>query len=210
MKRILFLSTIAAVALLGTSCAPSAGPIYPMTIGSVWNMSSYTLYGTTLASFDTISTGARTNTALENANLSNGREVVKFKNDATIHYEALDTTITTTSYSYAAEVGDTIFSYTSLDDTIGTPVMRSNPAVGQTWSEGSATAVVVGQEDVTVAAGTYKKAWKVKTITNISGVTVEMFNWYARGVGNVKMHYEGEYQGFSQAFNEELTSATIK
>ncbi len=210
MKRILFLSAVAAVALLGTSCAPSGGPIYPMTIGSVWNMSSYTLYGTTLASLDTMSTGTRTNTALEKANLSNGREVVKFKNDATVYYKALDTTVTTTSYSYTAEVGDTIFSYTSLDDTIGTPVMRSNPAVGQTWSEGSATAMVVGQEDVTVAAGTYKKAWKVKIITNVGGVTVEMVNWYARGVGNVKMYYEGEYQGYGQVFNEELTSAVIK
>ncbi|MCX6841049.1 MAG: hypothetical protein NTX53_02015 [candidate division WOR-3 bacterium] len=210
MKRILFLSTIAAVALLGTSCTPSGGPIYPMTIGSVWNMSSYTLYGTTLASLDTMTTGTQTNTALEKANLSNGREVVKFKNDATVHYKALDTTITTTSYSYVAEVGDTIFSYTSLDDTIGTPVMRSNPAAGQTWAEGSVIATVVGQENVTVAAGTYRKAWKIKTITNIGGVTVEMFSWYARGVGNVKMHYEGEYQGHSQVFNEELTSATIK
>ena len=88
--------------------------------------------------------------------------------------------------------------------------MMSNPAVGQSWSQGPATAIVVGQEDVTVAAGTYKKAWKVKTITNIGGVTVQMFNWYARGVGNVKMHYEGEYQGYSQVYNEELTSATIK
>ena len=29
-------------------------------------------------------------------------------------------------------------------------------------------------------------------------------------VGNVKMHYEGEYQGYSQVYNQELTSATIK
>jgi len=210
MKPILFLSTIAAVALLGTSCTPSGGPIYPMTIGSVWNMSSYTLYGTTLASLDTMTTGTQTNTALEKANLSNGREVVKFKNDATVHYKALDTTITTTSYSYTAEVGDTIFSYTSLDDTIGTPVMRSNPAAGQTWAEGSVIATVVGQENVTVAAGTYKGAWKVKLTSSIGGVGVDIYEWFASGTGMVKVYYAYAANGYQSEYSAELTSATIK
>jgi hypothetical protein len=47
-------------------------------------------------------------------------------------------------------------------------------------------------------------------MVNIGGVTVAMFNWYARGVGNVKMQYEGTYQSYSQVYDEELTSATIK
>jgi len=50
----------------------------------------------------------------------------------------------------------------------------------------------------------------VKTITNVGGVTVEMFSWYARGVGNVKTHYEGSYTGYSQVYNEELISADIQ
>ena len=109
-----------------------------------------------------------------------------------------------------AEVGDTIFSYTSLDDTIGTPVMRSNPAVGQTWSEGSATAVVVGQEDVTVTAGTYKGAWKVKLSVSHGGLAFDIYEWYARGTGMVKVYYDASYGGSERVFDEELTSATIK
>ena len=86
----------------------------------------------------------------------------------------------------------------------------SDPEVGQSWSQGPATAVVVGQEDVIVPAGTYRKAWKVKTISNVGGMTVVMFSWYARGVGNVKIRYEGEYQGYAQAYNQELVSAAVK
>jgi len=50
----------------------------------------------------------------------------------------------------------------------------------------------------------------VKLVTNVGGITVEAFSWYARGVGNVKMHGEGEYQSFSQVYSEELTSAVVK
>jgi hypothetical protein len=210
VRRMLFLAATAAAALSGISCNPNAGPIFPMTIGSVWHTESYLLEGQAVAALDTFEADVTTTMAFENANLTNGKEVVKFKSESTIHLRTPDSTYTTTSYSVLREEEGAILSYGALDDTIGDTVMMSSPAVGQSWSTGPATAIIVGQEDVTVAAGTYKKAWKVKTITNIGGVTVEMYSWYARGVGNVKMHYEGEYQGYSQVYNQELTSATIK
>jgi hypothetical protein len=210
VRRMLFLAATAAAALSGISCNPNAGPIFPMTIGSVWHTESYLLEGQAVAALDTFEADVTTTMAFENANLTNGKEVVKFKSESTIHLRTPDSTYTTTSYSVLREEEGAILSYGALDDTIGDTVMMSSPAVGQSWSTGPATAIIVGQEDVTVAAGTYKKAWKVETITNIGGVTVEMYSWYARGVGNVKMHYEGEYQGYSQVYNQELTSATIK
>ena len=209
MRRILIAAAIAAAALTGTSCDPNAGSIFPMTIGSAWHTESCLLEGQTGAALDTFETDVTTTTALEKANLANGKEVVKFESESTVHLRTPDSTYTTTGYSLLGEEDGAILSYGALDDTIGDTVMMLDPAVGQTWSPGPATAIVIGQEDVTVAAGTYKKAWKVKTITNIGGITVEMFTWYARGVGNVKTHYEGAYQGYSQTFDEELTSATI-
>jgi len=210
VRRALIVAAVAAAALTGMSCNPDGGPIFPMTIGSVWHTESYLLEGQAIAALDTFETGVTTTTALEKAYLTTGQEVVRFMHESTAHLHALDSTYTATTYSLMGEEGDAIVSYVALDDTTGDTVMMSNPAVGQSWSQGPATAIVVGQEDVTVAAGTYKKAWKVKTITNIGGVTVQAFSWYAWGVGNVKMHYEGEYQGYSQVYNEELTSATIK
>ena len=203
--------TVAAVAaLLAASCDSNTGPIFPLTVGSVWHTESYLLEGQAVAALDTFETDVTTTTALEKANLTNGKEVVRFQSESTIHLRMPDSTYTVTSYSLLREEEGAILSYGALDDTTGDTVMMSSPAVGQSWSPGPATAIVVGQEDVTVPAGTYKKAWKVKTITNIGGITVEMFTWYARGVGNVKTHYEGAYQGYSQTFDEELTSATIK
>jgi hypothetical protein len=210
VRRTLTVAAIAAAALTGIGCNPNAGSIFPMTLGSVWHTESCLLEGQTVAALDTFETDVTTTTALEKTNLTNGKEVVKFQSESTVHLRTPDSTYTTTSYSLLREENGAILSYGALDDTTGDTVMMSSPAVGQSWSPGPATAIVVGQEDVTVPAGTYKKAWKVKIITNIGGVTVEMFNWYARGVGNVKMHYEGEYQGYSQVFDEELTSATIK
>jgi hypothetical protein len=206
----LLVAATAAAVLTGINCNPNAGSILPMTIGNVWNTELYALGGLTGTTLDTLETGVTTTTAFEKANLTNGKEVVKLKSESTVHLRTPDSTYTTTGDSLLREEDGAILSYGALDDTTGDTVMMSSPAVGQSWSPGPATAIVVGQEDVTVPAGTYKKAWKVKVITNMGGVTVEMFNWYARGVGNVKMHYEGEYQGYSQVFDEELTSATIK
>jgi hypothetical protein len=210
MRKILAVAAIAAGVLTGTSCNPDAGSIFPMTIGSVWNTESCLLEGQATAALDTFETGVMTTTALERANLTNGKDVVKFRSESTVHLRTPDSTYTTTSYSLLREDSAAILSYGALDDTIGDTVMMSNPAAGQSWSQGPAVAVVVGQEDVTVAAGTYRKAWKVKTVTSIGGITVVMFSWYARGVGSVKIHYEGEYQGYSRVYNQELTSATIE
>jgi hypothetical protein len=200
--RICALAAVAAVALLGTACpGPSGGSIYPLTVGNVWNMSYYMLYGTAQP-FDTWETGTITTSALAKANLSNGREVVKFKQESTIHYKQSDSTVVDTEYTYMAEVGDSLKSYTSLSDTIGMITMMLNPAVGQTWQDSGATGTVIGQEDVTVAAGTYKGAWKVQLGS--------AYQWFARGTGMVKVHNDYTFLGYEWVVDEELTSATIK
>jgi len=210
VRQTLAVAAIAAVALTGTRCRLGGGPVFPMTVGSVWNREFYMLQGQAGSTPDTLETGVTTTTAVEKANLTSGGEVVKFRHESSVHLRTPDSTYMTTTYSYYREEGDVILLYTALDDATGDTVMTLNPAVGQSWSQGPATAIVVGQEDVTVAAGTYRNAWKVKLVTNVGGITVEAFSWYARGVGNVKMHGEGEYQSFSQVYSEELTSAVVK
>jgi hypothetical protein len=215
MRRILVLATIAAVALLGTSCNPNSNDIYPMSVGSVWNLEMLLLSGTTLASLDTAQTGTLVSTAVEKATLSNGKEVVKFKSESNITIRRPDpqpdTTITSTSYSYYREDGDWILGYSALDDTTADTMMVSTPTVGKTWHQGTyAIATIVGQEDVTVKAGTYKNAWKLKLTSTSGGVTLESFYWYAKGTGMVKVYYEFTMGGYTQKYSQELTSATIK
>jgi hypothetical protein len=210
LRRTLLVAAAAAAALVGVGCDSNPGPIFPMTIGSVWHTESSTLQGTTTAALDTSETALTTTTVSESASLANGKGVVKLTSETTIHQFSPDSTYTATAVILLNEENGVIMTYGALDDTVGDTLMMSEPEVGQTWSPGLATSVVIGQEDVTVPAGTYKKAWKVKTITNIGFITLEMFSWYARGVGNVRNHYEATYEGQSQVFDEELTSATIK
>jgi hypothetical protein len=181
-----------------------------MMPGSVWNMEAVTLAGAAGASLDTVETSTETNTALDTVVLSSGRKVMRFRNDATTYHRDGDSTSVTTSYSYAAEVGDTIFYYANLDDTAGAIFMMSNPQVGQTWSAGVTAATVIGQEDVTVPAGTYKGAWKVKLSTDLGLFTVDIYEWFARGTGLVRVYSDATSQGYRTQYNSELTSATIK
>ncbi len=204
------LTVAAASALLAVGCDSNTGPIFPMTIGSTWHTESSLLEGAAIAALDTIETAVATTIASEKASLANGKEVLKFTNETTVHQRSPESTYTTTSYWLLREEGGVIRFYAALDDTVGDTVMMSEPAVGQTWSMGVGTSLVIGQEDVAVPAGTYKKAWKVKTVSNLGIVTLEMYSWYARGVGNVKNHQEANYEGRNQVFDEELTSATIK
>jgi hypothetical protein len=205
MRRILVLAAIAAVALLGTSCKSNSGDIYPMSVGSVWNMDMVvTLDTTTIASPDTFATGTYVVTAVEKADLASGGEVVKMKTEMSQHMKMPDTTISFTTYSYAREAGDWILSYSDLSDSTGDTVMMTTPAVGKKWHQGTDIMEVVGQEDVTVKAGTYKSAWKVK----MSNSDVEIFLWYAKGVGLVKV--SSETQTPEMMTTLELTKATIK
>jgi hypothetical protein len=210
MIRMLIVAATAAALLAGASCNSNAGSILPTTVGSTWHTESSTLEGTTTAALDTIETAVTTTTVSEKANLTNGKEVVKFTSETTVHQRTPDSTYTTSSYWWLREEAGVIRFYAALDDTVGDTVMMSEPAVGQSWNMEVGTSMVVGQEDVTVPAGTYKKAWKVKTVMNLGIITVDVYSWYARGVGNVKNHQETEYQSQSQVYDEELTSATIK
>jgi hypothetical protein len=210
MRQILVLAAIAAVALTGLSCSPAASDIFPMSIGSVWHMDVLVMTGTTIASLDTASTGTVVKTAVDKTNLTTGKEVVIYRYETTTHLRTPDSTYTNTTYAYCREDGDWIFLYTSLDDTTADTLMVTSPSVGKTWHEGTATKEIVGQEDVTVPAGTYKNAWKAKLTAGQDGYTLEAYYWYVKGAGLVKYSYVWTYQGQSKVYSEELTSATIK
>jgi hypothetical protein len=206
VKRAFVFATTAALALLGAGCPSPSGSLYPTTEGSGWHMSNYVLTGTP-DSLDTLSSGTATYTAMGRTTLANGREVTQFQNEVTTRYPANDTTIAETSFSYVGEVGDTIFTYSRQSDTIGQRTMRSTPAVGQSWAvDSSRTATVVSQEDVTVAAGTYRNAWKVKVTTLIG----DFYKWYEPGTGLVRTWLDETTAGSRVVVSSELTSATIK
>ena len=210
MKRIPLIAAIAAVALTGMNCTPASSDVFPMSVGSVWKMDVLFTSVPIIGPLDTIETGTIVTTAVEKENLATGGEVVKCKDDTTIHLRTPDSTYTSTSYAYYREDGDWVLGYASLDDTTADTVMVTTPSVGKTWHQGTATMEIVGPEDVTVPAGTYKGAWKVKFSASAGGTTFNMYYWYAKGTGLVKFYHEWTYIGYSHILTRELTSATIK
>lgn len=206
MKRLIITAALAAFLLFGFGCGPAAGDIFPMTVGSVWNMDALATVGPAVASLDTFQTGTVVVTAAEKATLATGEEVVKFTTDVTIHQRMPESTYTIATHSYYREDGGWILSYAALDDSTADTTLVANPSVGRTWRQGAATAEVVGQEEITVPAGNYRNAWKVK----VTGSGNVMFYWYAAGVGMIRWYLESEELGVKWTNNAELTSATIK
>jgi hypothetical protein len=207
MKRLSALAAIAAIFLIGVACSPSTDGIFPMTVGSVWNMDVVALSGDTLSALDTTQTGTVITTAARKVNLASGEEVVEFRDDYTVHLRNPDSTSTGTLYAYFREQGGYVLRYTALDDSIADTLLMTEPSVGRTWHSSWGTCEVIGQEDVTVAAGTYKGAWKVRW-TNGSGY--ETYYWYARGVGYIDSYFDIKVQNHRETFSQELTSATVK
>jgi hypothetical protein len=141
--------------------------------------------------------------------LTSGDDVTEFTTTLTTHVFSPDTTYTTTDTGYVRESGDYVLSYSSLSDTTPDTAFVTAPKANQTWTSGDATYLVVGQEDVTVTAGTFKKAWKLQFTP--SDTTMKVYLWFADGKGNVKEHMEfSPTSGVSVVYNNELTSATIK
>jgi len=211
MRKLVIL-TIAAIVCFIMSCKKSSTDDYfPMSVGSQWNYEGYTLYGTTTPPTDTMETTTSTIITQAKTTLTSGEEVIPFQNTQITRYffpiVETDTIILT---SYVREADDAILSYDSTSDTTPDTLLMLPLETGKTWHYGSVTALVVGQEDVTVEAGTYKNAWKIK-FTIISGsYTRELFQWYAKDIGQVKLHSEYTGAQYNMINHLELLSATIK
>jgi hypothetical protein len=211
MKKLLILTVAALVCFMVGCKSGGSDDYFPMTVGSQWDYSGYTLYGTTNPPTDTMQTMTSTTIAQAKTTLSNGNEVVPFQSTTVKHILfPIERTDTTSVTGYARESGDVILSYSSTNDTTPDTLMITTLEANKTWYDGSRTALVVGQEDVTVAAGTYKNAWKIKYTTVSGSDTMEMFQWFAKGVGAVKTHYETSESGFYIIYDQGLTSSTIK
>ncbi|MEO0079938.1 MAG: hypothetical protein ABIK44_04615 [candidate division WOR-3 bacterium] len=210
MKRLLFVAGAIVLILVGAGCTSATDDYYPMSVGSTWNMEGYVRMVSTLTGLDTLMTSTIQTKVEREAQLNSGEKVREFSTTTTVHQRIPDSTYTQTSTSYIRETGSMILGYESLADSVPDTLLVLPLTVGKTWRINQyATAEVVGQEDVTVKAGTYQNAWKIKTTTS-AGITIEVYSWYAKNVGHVKSHYELSIAGYTQIFHQELVSCEIK
>jgi len=212
MKRLLVIAGIAALMLVDAGCKSSTEDYYPMSVGSTWNTEGYVLYGTTLAALDTMQTSTTLTKVARQVQLSTGEQALEFSSTTTVHQRSpYETTYTTTSTSYVRETGAAILSYQALNDPTPDTVLALPLTVGKTWHfDDSTVAQVIGQENVTVKAGSYQNAWKIKVSTTALGQTMDAYCWFANHVGQVKTHLEFTAGGYTTVFHDELVSADIK
>lgn len=195
MKKLLML---AGVMLLVIGCGDGGGSeYYPLTVGSTWDYRA--IVTMTMYLPDTVTTVDTTTVSTEiteETTLDNGTEVVE---QMTITDMG---TIVDTSYSYLRDTGDELLMYSDKADTTADTAAVYPLEAGKTWIMEGDTVEVIGEESVTVPAGT----WTCWHLTY--GDDMDMY--LAANVGLVRqtMHEEDEY--YSMDMLMELTDYDVK
>lgn len=201
MKRLLLLLPV--ILIIGCGLFGSED-YFPVKVGNIWNYIGYVTSGA-----DTTSKTILKNEITEKTTI-NSKDAFKQVGYVTVYtYLPIVDTSYDTSSVYLAETDDAILSYDSLTavpDTALKLPLKKDKTWTQVYSGVTVTYTVLLQEDVTVPAKTYKKAWKVEMSYSVGGTTYTMYYWYADGVGMIKNSYtSGTYKSWM-----ELESSTIK
>lgn len=207
--------TIVIAAVIAALCAIGCDSVkpdnyYPMGTGSTWSYTMWSTLETTGESVDTMMTGTTEVEVTGTRQLTAGGDVAEFVSTVT-SYTRLpmpDTTVEVDT-QYVRDAGDYILAYESLDDAEPDTVLPADLAENKSWHANDSTLMTAeAQEDVTVAAGTFEQAWRVKIDL---GSGSEVKQWVANHVGLVKLHMEFEPQsGYKFESHTELVSSDVK
>jgi hypothetical protein len=212
MKKLLLVAPALALVLVAGCDLFGAGEDYfPMSVGSVWNYSAVTTMETTLAaSLDTVSTMTQRNEATRKTKLTDETEVTEFIYSATVTTRLpAESTYTMVDTFYIREGENCLLGYGDLGDTTPETLAIYPFVVDKTWRQGNGTARVIGQEDVTVTAGTYKNAWKVE-LTPDGQPDFHIYYWYGNKVGQVRSYYSSTVQSYTYKYDFQLVNANIR
>lgn len=183
---------------------------YPIATGNTWtyNNTSDGINGTYTSMSEIIQS-------------SNSSYSIKFTTSQNDFYNMMNATLFSNGWGWTAA-----FTFDASDSLLHTStyspselVFPSNTSVGTHVSQtdihstpnGSelhtVDITVDGVESVTVPAGTFSNALKLMYIHTLSGATFTETQWYADGVGLIKVTITSS--ATSSAFNQELVSYTI-
>ncbi len=183
MKKLLLLIPLV-VLIVGCGDDEEGTVFFPLTVDNEWNY-DMTMTETT-PSDTTVKTGTQSQEITAETTLDNGTTVFEQMFIMTIEIDTF--TIVDTSIEYIEETEDFLLVYDDKADTIPDTVAALPPEAGKTWNvDDSTTAAYIGQESVTVPAGTFSNCWKMVHID--SGVTDTTYIYVAENVGPVKMNW---------------------
>lgn len=181
MKKLLLLIPLV---VLIVGCGDEEGTVfYPLSVGNEWNF-DMTMTETT-PSDTTVVTGTQKQEITAATTLDDGTAVFEMLMTMTFDDTLVPDVIDT---SYTEETEDYLLEYDTKADTIPDTVAALPPEVGKTWTvDDNTTAEYIGQESVTVPAGTFSNCWKMVHID--SGSTDTTWIYVAENVGPVKINW---------------------
>lgn len=187
MKKLLLLIPLVFF-IIGCGGEEVGTTFFPLAVGNIWE---YMLTQTMTTPDTTIfgGTGTQEQEITAETTLDNGTEVFEQVTITTIIVQ-FDTIFADTSMfvdtTYIQETENYLLMYDSKDDTEPDTMAALPPEIGKSWNtEDSTTATYVGQESVTVPAGTFSDCWKIAIFMPAGDDTT----WFyvAEDVGMVKM-----------------------
>ena len=210
MKRLLLIAPVLAVLLFaGCDLFGGSPDYYPLTVGNAWNQRAVSILETTDATPETSLVTETRSVIIGKDTLNSGLDVFVVAASATMHFRSPETTYVVYDTSFVHESDSAVLAFQSKSDTAGSTILNLPLEAGRTWAQGVAVATVVQQENVTVAAGTYKNCWRVDYNVAIQpGLT--MHTWYGNKVGEVKTETVIIAANYKSTYISELTSAIIK
>ncbi len=213
MKKLMVI-TVTLVALLFVACDlfGKKEDYFPTNVGSKWEYEGYAITeSTTDAPADTVYKLTATIVAEKKDKLSSGDEVIMMIQNSEVHYyQPSETSYSFVETSYVRETKDAVLSYDTKNDTTPDTTLVLPLKEGKTWHiYENVVAKVLSQEDITVKAGTYKKAWKIE-YTDTAASNYKEYFWYANNIGMAKAYGEWTWGASTVKSTVELVKATIK
>ena len=204
MKKLIWLLPV--IALIIGCGGDEVENFFPLAVGNVWH---YDLLFTEMNVDTTEYTGTSTTEITQETTLDNN--VAVFEQVTTMVWDDTTVMMNSVDTTYIQETEDYILIYYDLADTEPDTSLALPIEEGNTWTvyadtTDTLTAEVVGQEDVTVPAGTYTDCWDITYMS--LGQTQD--DWFAPEVGVVRQHMLTGVAPFFVEFTRELTSATIQ
>lgn len=185
MKKLLLLIPLV-ILIVGCGEDEEGTVFFPLSVGNEWNF-DMTMTETT-PSDTTVVTGTQSQEITAETTLDDGTAVFEQTMIMTMEIDTL-TTIVDTSIEYIEETEDFLLAYDNKADTIPDTVAALPPEVGKTWNvDDSTTAEYIGQESVTVPAGTFSDCWKMVQIESTNDT---VWIYVADNVGPVKINWIG-------------------
>ena len=178
MKKLLLLIPLV-VLIVGCGDDEEGTVFFPLSVDNEWNY-DMTMTETT-PSDTTVVTGTQSQEITAATTLDDGTAVFEQTMIVTIG------TIVDTSIEYIEETEDYLLAYDTKADTMPDTVAALPPEVGKTWNvDDNTTAEYIGQESVTVPAGTFSDCWKMVHIESTNDTT---WIYVAENVGPVKINW---------------------